>query len=85
MTNFKVFFSQEVNKVKYKETIRKYNGTPVYDWELEKVKDWTLNEIRNRIWDEVSCGQPVPCCVSIAALKYELERRGEIPVGYHNT
>ncbi|MDE6672480.1 MAG: hypothetical protein K2K16_09825 [Ruminococcus sp.] len=70
---------------KNKETVRKYNGTPVYDWELEMVKDWSLNEIRNQIWGEISCGQPVKCCVSVAALRYELERRGEIPVGYHNT
>ena len=71
--------------MKYTETVRKYNGTLVYDWELDMVKNWTLNEIRNRIWGEVSCGQPVPYCVSVEALRYELERRGEIPVGYHNT
>lgn len=35
--------------MKYTETVRKYNGTPVYDWELDMVKNWTLNEIRNRI------------------------------------
>lgn len=57
----------------------------VYEWELEKVKDWTLNEIRNRIWAAVNCGQPVPGNVSVEALRMELVKRGEEPIGYHNT
>lgn len=57
----------------------------VYSWELEKVKDWTTNEIKNRIWAAVSCNQPVPGCVSVEALRCELSRRGEEPKGYHNT
>ena len=32
-------------------------------WELEKVKDWTTNKIKNCIWGE-SIGQPIPGCVS---------------------
>lgn len=23
----------------------------VYAWELEKIRDWKTNEIKNRIWD----------------------------------
>jgi hypothetical protein len=57
----------------------------IYEWELEKVKDWTLNEIRNRIWAAVNCGQPVPGNVSVEALRMELVKRGEEPIGYHNT
>jgi hypothetical protein len=57
----------------------------VYDWELNKVKNWTTNEIRNYIWTNVNNGQPIPGCISIAALRMELMRRGEEPVGYHNS
>lgn len=71
--------------MKHKETVKNYNGTPVYDWELEQVKKWTVNEIRSEIFGEVVCGQLIKCCVSVAALRYELKRRGEIPVGHHNS
>lgn len=57
----------------------------VYDWELQKAKDWSTNTIRNYIWMAVSCDQPVPGCVSVEALRAELKRRGEEPIGYHNT
>lgn len=57
----------------------------VYQWELEKVKDWTVNDLKNRIWMAVDCGQPVPGCVSVETMRMELMRRGEEPVGYHNT
>ncbi|MCB6992927.1 hypothetical protein LI177_05430 [bacterium 210820-DFI.6.37] len=57
----------------------------VHEWELEKVKDWTTNEIKNRIWAAVDCRQPVPGCVSVEALRVALVNRGEEPVGYHNT
>lgn len=57
----------------------------VYGWELEKVKDWTVREIKNRIHLAVDCGQPIPGCVSVEALRAELVRRGEEPTGYHNT
>lgn len=56
-----------------------------YQWELEKIKDWTVNDLKNRIWMAVDCGQPVPGCVSVEAMRMELTRRGEEPVGYHNT
>ncbi len=56
-----------------------------YQWELETVKDWTVNDLKNRIWMAVDCGQPVPGCVSVEAMRMELMRRGEEPVGYHNT
>ena len=57
----------------------------VYQWELEKVKDWTVSQLKNRIHREVDCGQPAPGCVSVEAMRMELRRRGEEPVGYHNT
>ncbi len=57
----------------------------VYEWELEKVKDWETNDIKNRIWAAVESGLPVPGCVSVEALRAELINRGEEPVGYHNT
>lgn len=54
-------------------------------WELERVKNWTVSEIKNRIWLAVDCNQPIPGCVSVEALRTELARRGEEPVRYHNT
>lgn len=63
----------------------KYGEVTVYDWELEKAEKLTLNEIRNRIWLSVSCGQPIPGCISVEALRVELIRRNEEPIGYHNT
>lgn len=56
-----------------------------HQWEMEKIRDWTTNEIKNRIWKAVDCGQPIPGCVSVEALRVELVRRGEEPKGYHNT
>lgn len=57
----------------------------VYAWELDMVKDWETSQIKNRIWAAIGCGQPIPGCVSVEALRMELVRRGEEPVGYHNT
>lgn len=57
----------------------------VYEWELNKIEDWTTEEIKNRIWAAVDGGQPIPGCVSVEALRMELMRRGEDPAGYHNT
>ena len=54
-------------------------------WEMEKIKDWSTNEIKNHIWAAVECSQHIPGCVSIEALRAELIRRGEEPKGYHNT
>ena len=56
----------------------------VYARKKKKVKDWTTNKIKNCIWGE-SIGQSAPGCVSVEALRAELVRRGEEPVGYHNT
>ncbi|MDD3414239.1 MAG: hypothetical protein PHY47_09580 [Lachnospiraceae bacterium] len=55
----------------------------VYQWELNYIKDWSLNDIRNRIWMSTQCGQPIPGCVSAEALRMELYIRGETPNGYH--
>ena len=57
----------------------------VYQWELEKVKDWSVSDLKNKIFLAVDCEQPVPGNVSVAAMRMELRRRGEEPVGYHNT
>lgn len=57
----------------------------VQSWEVDKVKDLSTSEIKNMIWGEVACGQPVPGCLSVAALRLELLSRGEEPKGYHNT
>ena len=57
----------------------------VYEWELKEVKDWTTEEIKNRIWMSVDCNQPIKGCVSVEALRMELTLRGEEPIGYHDT
>ena len=57
----------------------------VYEWELNIIKNWTIDQTKNRIWIAVSCGQPIPGCVSVEALRQELINRGEEPVGYHDT
>lgn len=57
----------------------------VTQWEMEKIKDWSTNTIKNYIWMAVDCDQPIPGCVSVEALRMELKRRGEEPKGYHNT
>lgn len=57
----------------------------VYTWELQVLKNWTVSQIRDRIWMAVGNGQPVPGCVSVEALRRELVNRGLEPIGYHNT
>lgn len=59
--------------------------TTFYPWEFEKVEKWTLNEIKNRIWNAVHGGYPIPGNVTVELLRAELLRRGEEPIGYHNT
>lgn len=56
-----------------------------YQWELDQIKEWSTETIKNHIWSAVSVGQPVPGCVSVEALRQELVNRGEEPKGYHNT
>lgn len=63
----------------------KYGNVTVQEWELEKTKDMTINEIKNQIWSYVSNGQPIPGCICVEALRIELIRRKEKPIGYHNT
>jgi hypothetical protein len=46
----------------------------VHKWEMDKIKDWTTVEIKNRIWAEVGCNHPVLGCVSVEALRMELKR-----------
>ena len=55
----------------------------VYQWELDVVKNWTVSEIKNRIWSAKECRMSIPSSVSIEALRVELLRRNETPNGYH--
>lgn len=57
--------------------------TVVYQWELDITRKWSIEELKNRIWMNVECGQPISGCVSVESLRVELLRRGEEPVGYH--
>ena len=57
----------------------------IQSWEMDKVKALSTSEIKNMIWREVACGQPVPGCLSVTALRLELLNRGGEPVGYHET
>ena len=54
-------------------------------WETNMIKTWSTSKIRNWIWLAMECGQPVPGCVSVAALRMELCQRGQEPKGYHST
>ena len=55
----------------------------VHQWGMRKVKNWTIEELRNWIWMH-SIGQLIPGCVSAEALRVELVNRGEEPNGCHN-
>lgn len=57
----------------------------VGSWEMDRIENWETNTIKNWIWLAVECGQPVPGCISVEALRMELCRRGEEPKGYHST
>lgn len=57
--------------------------TIVYQWELERIHKWSIEELKNRIWLNRECGQPIPASVSVEALRMELLLRGEEPTGYH--
>lgn len=56
----------------------------VEGWEMDMIKTWSTDTIRNWIWLAMECGQPVPGYVSVEALRMELYLRGEEPKGYHN-
>ena len=57
--------------------------TVLYQWELDITRNWSIEELKNRIWMNKECGQPIPGCVSCEALRIELALRGEQPTGYH--
>lgn len=57
----------------------------IYKWEIDLVKHWTTNEIKNRIWMTIANNQPTPGQVSVEAMRYVLRERGEDGKGYHNT
>lgn len=57
----------------------------IYPWEIELIRHWTTNEIKNRIWLNVNCNQPIPGQVSVDAMRAVLIERGEDGKGYHNT
>ena len=74
-----------LNDGKIFEQKQKEDGNMVEKWMLEIIKDWSVQKIRNNIWMAVDHGQPIPGCVTVEALRYELMQRGEEPIGYHNT
>lgn len=66
----------------YKDIIeREHEG--YYD--IDKALKLSVSEIKNYIWARVSCGQPVPGCLSLTCLRDALSQMGEKPFGYHNT
>ena len=72
------YFSIAINK-------QKEDGNMVEKWMVEIIKDWSVEKIRNNIWMAVDLGQPIPGCVTVEALRYELMQRAEAQIGYHNT
>lgn len=67
----------------YDNLFSKMKKKKVYQWELSIVQNWTIDEIRNRIWMAKELGQSIPSCVSVESLRVELLRRNETPNGYH--
>ena len=57
----------------------------VYDWELEKAREQDNNTLKNWIFLAVTCGQPIPGCMSVESLRTVLRERGEPGQGYHGT
>lgn len=57
----------------------------IHQWELDKVAEWTTEQLKNYIWLQVACNIATPADVSVEAMREELKRRGEEPKGYHNT
>jgi len=57
----------------------------VQEWELEAAREFDSKALKNWIWLAVSAGQPIPCCLSVEALREVLIERGEDGRGYHNT
>lgn len=54
-------------------------------WVMNVTANWTVSDIKNYIWLAVQCGQPIKSYVTVEDLRAELLRRGEDPIGYHNT
>lgn len=65
------------------ETIIEREHEGYYD--IEKALKLDKRTIKNYIWLRVSCGQPVPGCLSLACLRDALRCMGEKPFGYHDT
>lgn len=57
----------------------------IQQWEIEKAREQDSNTLKNMIWAAVTCGQPVPGCMSVESLRFVLLERGESGKGYHNT
>lgn len=57
----------------------------VYDWELKKARKEGNGRLKDWIWLAVSCGQPIPGCISVEACRAVLRERGDDDRGYHNT
>ena len=58
---------------------------PADNWMVEKARQETSNTLKNWIWDEVTCGIPIPGCISIEACRAVLIERGESGRGWHHT
>lgn len=54
-------------------------------WMIEKAREQSTNTLKNWIWAAISCGQPIPGCMSVESLRAVLIERGEEGKGYHNT
>ena len=54
-------------------------------WMLERARQEDSGTLKDWIWLAVSCGQPVPGCLSVGSLRAVLRERGESGCGYHNT
>lgn len=78
-------YSMGMADIKFLNEIKRKSIPVIYEWEMEEIKDWTTEELKNRIWMEVECNSSIPGCVSVEAMRQELINRGEEPAGYHNT
>ena len=67
------------------DTMRTSSGETIYEWERLKARQQDSGTLKNWIWGAVSCGQPVPGCMSVDALRMVLLERGEDGSGYHGT
>lgn len=56
-----------------------------YGWMVEKARGESTNRLKSWIWAAVTCGQPIPGCISVDACRMALIERGEDGKGYHES